>query len=209
MSCNVAISTGHSEKDSGAIAINGITEYSLNVPLVENITLFKNKHIVWHSVDKKCEKYGYPKHLLCTVKQINKGNYDCCIEVHHNACNNPDVRGGMVIYWDTSIEGKKLAQCIDKQMDILTKRLVLTPREMWKAQKKYYHRDIATLRHLKRRLYYLKYTNCPAVIIEPGYISNVDDLILVQKQRLFIAHATWRGIQDWENQRRRKRRSPV
>ena len=174
----VAISTGHSDLDPGAIAFNGTKEYLLNCNLVKEIeALPLPDGYKWWRSDTECEKYGYPKHLNCTIDSINKSDAIACVEIHHNAAFNKNVRGGMAIYWDTSVKGKMLSSAIAYYLHWMPYFNHGAFKEYWRnTQHKYYLvKSLATQRHIKRRLAFLRYTNIPSVIVEPAFISNVED----------------------------------
>jgi N-acetylmuramoyl-L-alanine amidase len=193
----VGISTGHSIIDPGAIGVDGTKEFDLNKSFVDKLLFYKYADFRWEVVDKDCEDMKYPDHLYATVARINEVKPDCCVEVHHNAAYNRGVRGGMCIYYDNSEKGKLLSDLITRYMGVYGKLASLSFRDSWVAKKDYMAKSIPTLRHLKRRLYYLRKTIVPSVIIEPGYISNTKDLKLVRKyQHLFVA-AAFQGVVEW------------
>jgi len=192
----IAISTGHSELDPGAIAFNGTKEYFLNCNLVKEIEQLLLPDVEWWRSDDKCEKYGYPKHLNCTIDSINKSEAIACIEVHHNASINKNVRGGMAIYWDTSVKGKMLSNAIAYYLHWMPYFNFGAFKGYWKnVQHKYYKAgSLATQRHIKRRLAFLRYTDIPACIIEPAFISNVDDYFFAVAYVKPIARAIRDGV---------------
>lgn len=198
-----AISTGHSNFDPGAISrIDGTKEFDLNVLLVNEMLKHPLKNAKWVLIDSVCEDFGYPKHLTCTVQQINtRKDIIGCVELHHNAAWNQNISGGMALYWDPSIHGKMLSDFISFQLNYIMFFNYSGFKFHWRTvqHKHYKSRSLPTVQHIKRRLYYLRKTNIPACIIEPGYISNKHDLEFVQKYRQAIAWSIWKGIDAWVN----------
>jgi N-acetylmuramoyl-L-alanine amidase len=192
----VAISTGHSDLDPGAIAFNGTKEYLLNCNLVKEIEALSLPNAEWWRSDTECEKYGYPRHLNCTIKSVNDSDCCCCVEIHHNAAFNKNVRGGMAIYWDTSVKGKMLSNAIAYYLHWMPYFGYNAFKEYWRNTQQYYYKakDRATLKHIKRRLAFLRYTNIPACIVEPAFISNVEDYFFAVGYVKPIAKAIRDGV---------------
>jgi N-acetylmuramoyl-L-alanine amidase len=195
----VALSIGHSAKDCGAVAYHDgsrYEEYDLNKALFDEVSRLrlKNGHTWWQS-DADCDDLPYPDHLVQTVKNINASDAVCCVELHHNSVANHKVKGGMAIYWDTSVWGKRLSDYIALHMNFIRFNFDGF-REYWKSiQKNYYQAgSVATLKHIKRRLYYLGETHVPACIVEPGFISNYADLRICLDRRTQIAMAIRDGV---------------
>jgi N-acetylmuramoyl-L-alanine amidase len=199
----VAISTGHSNLDPGAIGLDGVKEFDLNVRLTKEILKRPLRHGSWHLVDRDCENLPYPDHLYKTVRNINKGDFACCLEIHHNGSINPNTRGGMVVFYDRSQKGHEFADIVNRFLMLLpfyhvAERLinpmgVIVYWRMFQGQH-YPSQSVATLRHLKRRLYYLRKTKPPAIIVEPGYISNRKDFNIVWHYVRDIAFAISSGV---------------
>jgi len=204
MSRLVALSTGHSKKDSGAISrIDGTKEYDVNCAIVDLMERWGLHNAEFEMVDVPYEDEPYPIHLVHTVDAINAKRYEfeCCVEIHHNSSVNPNVYGAQTIYWDTSELGKSLAKKIAFCMDEVRVVMSAPFKKFWKdIQKNYYQPGaMATLRHLKRRLHYLGQTKIPAVIVEVGYLSNEHDLRVIHKLKPQMAWAICKGIDEWLN----------
>ena len=196
----IGISIGHSNLDCGAIAINGQEEHLFNSELVAEILDFKTNNFEWFISDWNAENLPYPQHIWQTVRNINESDCIGAIEIHHNSSLKSHVRGGMVIHWDTSEQGKVFAEYVSKEMSIIDDTLFDWGglRYIWKRQKYDYEAGtVTTLKHLKRRIYFLGRTLVPALIIEPCYISNVDDIEWINKNRIYIARAIRTGCERW------------
>lgn len=199
----VAVSIGHSSKDSGATARHNnirYREYDLNKALFKELVALPLRHAEWWQSDQLVDDIPYPDHLIKTVRQINAHPCVCAIELHHNSVWNKDVRGGMCIYWDSSIKGKLLSDMITWQMSFMPKSFGFEGvKKHWvNAQSSYYTvGSKRTIEHIGRRLYYLRKTKVPAVIIEPTFISNYEDCMFGIRHRKEIAKAIRNGIDAW------------
>ena len=199
----IAISIGHSSKDCGARAIHrGVRykEYDLNKRLFKEIINIPLKHGDWWQSDQLCDDLPYPEHLNKTIRQVNAHNCVCAIEIHHNSVWNKEVRGGMAIYWDTSVKGKRLSDMIAWQLQFMPQGIGFDGvKKHWvNKQREYYHvGSLSTIRHIGRRLAFLSKTKVPAVIVEPGFMSNWDDLQFCMKHCVEIARAIRNGVDAW------------
>lgn len=198
----VALSTGHSRKDTGAIStIDGTPEYVVNCAIVDHMERIGLHNGEFEMIDTPFEDEPYPDHLVHTVKAINARRFDflCCVEIHHNSSVNKNVRGAEAVYWDESVLGRELAGYIAGSMSMV--RLVYSRpiRQFWRQEQQHYYQSgaIATWKHLRRRLWYLSKALIPAVIVEVGYLSNERDMKLIHTRQKQNAAAINAGIVQW------------
>jgi N-acetylmuramoyl-L-alanine amidase len=92
--------------------------------------------------------------LAATVKTINADEFDLSISLHCDYYDNPAARGAHVCYFSTT--GKRYAEAVARYL------CALMP---GRAEK--------TVR--RPGLYVLAETECPAVLIEFGFVSNEAD----------------------------------
>jgi N-acetylmuramoyl-L-alanine amidase len=181
----IALCTGHSALDSGAVAVHpGITykERDLNVALVTEVMKATPLHVFFWRPDVDCEDLPYPEHLKKRVKNINKqSDVAGVVSIHHNSCGNPKRTGAEVIYWDTSQAGYLLAKRIAQAMLDVPMKASIVP----------------AVKQLGRRLYLLRKTKPPAVVVEPGFMSNYEDLQFCIDHRRVIADAIREGVGRW------------
>ena len=115
---------------------------------------------------------------------VDVANYwapDLFVSIHCNAFNG-NARGTETVYYEYSVEGKNLAQAIQNQ---IVSRLGTVDRGI-----KYKIAD-------GYDAYVLKYTKCPAVLIETAFIDNFDDNNLLANRQDDFARAIARGITDF------------
>lgn len=98
--------------------------------------------------------------LYNRAKYINKINPDMYISVHLNATSSPKWRGLQIFYTEKNSQNKIIA-------DSLTN---------------YLKDNMSYVRNIKKdSTYYMyKYINSPGVLIEAGFISNLDDNYLLR-----------------------------
>lgn len=181
----VALATGHSNHDPGAIAMHlGITykERDLNVALVREIMKATPINAYFWKPDVDCVDLEYPAHLKKRVLNINREHdVACAVSIHHNSCGNPKRKGAEIIYWDTSESGYLLARYITQELVSIPMKAHVLP----------------AVKQLGRKLYFLRKTRCPAVIVEPVFMSNEDDLNFAISHRVQIAVAVRHGVNRW------------
>jgi len=95
---------------------------------------------------------------------INKINPKLCIEIHFNSFHGGMVRGAETLYDPGSILGARYAGIMQEHISFLPNR-DRGIKEGW------YRGEPGT------RLYFLHFTRCPALIIEPGFIAAQEQLI--------------------------------
>lgn len=171
---NIVINIGHGGKDPGAInAVQNVTEHEFNKGL-------------GNALHAKLIKAG---HRVDTVIQDNRGvgivakmanalNPDIVVSLHSNASPNLSATGTETLYWHTSSKGKTLAACIQPHM---VKVLGLPDRGCKSRD------NLAVLRD----------TKCPAVIVEPFFISTTKDYLVAAQKVDELAQAIADGIEDY------------
>lgn len=124
------------------------------------------------------------------VNASNAWGADLFVSIHCNSFGDWSVKGTETWYNDGSSNGKRLASCIHNQII----NSILYP-----DGKKIVNRGVKNAIPGINGLYVLKYTDCPAVLVETAFISNSDDeaLLANENKRDQFAAATSRGITDY------------
>lgn len=167
----IALSIGHSEVEQGAVNQTfGITEFMYNSGLAKLIQ--KELVKLGHDVD-----LIWRKSLKDLPKQINTTNADVCVELHCNAYNKI-VSGSEVLHYPESTKGAALAEFIQEAIvDVLDLR------------------DRGT-KGSERELI-LRKTKMPCVIVEPGFIDNDTDMMVLTDMKKELALAITSGINEY------------
>lgn len=110
------------------------------------------------------------------IDASNTWGADLFVSIHCNAATNRTARGTETYCYGAG-EGESLAYCIQHQLV-----------------------NLGTVdRGVKysKGLYVLKYTDCPAVLVETAFISNAEDEALLRDRLDDFARAIARGVTDY------------
>lgn len=165
----LVINIGHGGKDPGAVNKElGITENQFNRQLGVVIKQ------LWPYYVRLIEQDNSGLNQL--VRDINTMEPDLVVSLHCNAAEAKTATGTETLCWHTSTEGKRLAECVQARM---VKALGLADRGVKPRD------NLAILRG----------TKCPAIIVEPFFISNGADYAKVDIDAL--AKAILMGVSDY------------
>ena len=109
------------------------------------------------------------------VDECDNWGADIFVSIHCNAANG-QARGTETFFYN-SVESVKLAECIQRQ---IVDRLGTVDRGI-----------------KEERLFVLRYTSCPAVLVETAFIDQVDDNELLAERQDDFARAIALGISDY------------
>jgi len=126
----------------------------------------------------RCDVFAYPslsnsEGLAQGCEDVNDGDYDAFIDLHCDAASHGSARGGHVIYCSTA--GKKLAEAL------ATPLCEAMPGRADKTK-------------LNKNFRMLNNTKPPAVIVELGFLTNVQDLLMLTRSPKTLSIALTKGI---------------
>ena len=107
------------------------------------------------------------------VKWINKHNADLAVEIHFNACGGCKAKGSETLYYPYSTRGKKVAEIIQKYLGDVCPPSRGVKEGWWGMDRPGIEDYPGDVDGDEKPDFFLKYTNCPAVIVEPEFIHNV------------------------------------
>jgi N-acetylmuramoyl-L-alanine amidase len=184
----IALCVGHSRRinghpEGGAVSVGGVSEWTYNCELAEmvrellaasrvNARIYSNYEGGW---------YGTAQRWLASVLRLDAATL--AVEFHFNSSDNPAATGHEWLYWTTSKNGKRLAECLHSEMCLAVPQL--------KA------RGIKPKTASDRGAEFLKGTHCPAVIMEPFFGSHAGDWQTATDKRDDIARAIASGILEF------------
>lgn len=172
------IDAGHGDKDPGAVNLEAgrqEKDIALEVVLVLGNMLRDAGHNVLYTRDR--DKYISPADRLKMIKSYQP---DCFLSVHCNANKNPSASGVETIYRD--------------EYDVeLAHHVHIALVEHTGLKDRGVKQDIEDL---GRRLAVLGGLETPACLVEIGFISNEEDLAVIEDENL-IASALLEGIANW------------
>lgn len=158
----VVIDAGHGGSDPGKVGINGALEKDLNLSIALKLKQFLEANDVQVVLTRESDEGLYDadasnkkvQDMKRRVSLIEETKPALTVSIHQNSYPEEYVHGAQVFYYETSTEGKKLAE-------MLQTRLVMDL-------------DPENTRQIKANdsYYLLKKTPTPIVIVECGFLSN-------------------------------------
>lgn len=170
----IAIDIGHATS-TGASG-NGLLEHEAAAAIARLLAIYlANSHEV-DIID--FPNLSNSADLAAAVKTVNAGKYDLVVSLHCDHDDSPFPRGAHVCY--VSERGKAYAVAVASHLcPIMPGRADLIVR--------------------RPGLYFLKSTNCPAILVECGFISNPTDACMLAHEPHRIARAIAAGILEAAN----------
>ena len=161
----VVIDAGHGGSDPGKVGINGALEKDINLNVALLVKQFLEANDVEVVLTRETEDGLYDENasnkkvqdMKQRVRIIEQTDPSLTVSIHQNSYPEEYVHGAQVFYYDTSLEGKKLAELVQE-------RLVedIDPQN---------HRQVKA----NDSYYLLKKTATPIVIVECGFLSNAQE----------------------------------
>ncbi len=189
----VVLDAGHGGADPGKIGINGAQEKDVNLQIAYRVkkyleaqdirvVLTRTDDAGLYDADASNKKVQDMKRRIALIEETAP---DVTVSIHQNSYPEEYVRGAQVFYYDDSIAGKNLAQCIQ---DRLVEQLDPGNKRQIKANDSYY---------------LLKKTRVPIVIVECGFLSNSEEAARLcnEEYQDRTAWAIHLGIVQYLNQR--------
>lgn len=158
----VFINAGHGGNDPGAVSKNGTKEKDINL----QISALLAQRLIALGYD--VEFFRQKKSLTEVAYTENSSDSDLFISIHCNSATNPTANGVEVLYYPTSVKGKKYAQLVQEELVKSTK---------------------LKNRGIKPRtdLNVLKKTFAPAMIVELAFLSNInEEKLLLENPEMFV-----------------------
>jgi len=170
----IVVDPGHGGDDPGAFAFNGVEEKRLNL----KTALYLADDLRKNGASVLMTRKSDVKHDLQSIVEFVKNTKaDMYIGVHYNSIIGMSVSGTETYYYTE--QSKKLAECVHKEM--LNK---LQRRDRGLKQAKFY-----TIHHAE----------VPAILVEPVYITDLQEGILAESQTFQkqVAASILLGIKDY------------
>ena len=173
---NVAISAGHHPGAKGA-TYQGATEYDEAVKW--------QAQIVEMLTEKTFDKYLHMRpHAIETgtlphkVAQINAIKYcDLALEIHFNGAADPNINGCETLYYPGSNDGFEYARVLQKKMHLAMNNRGRGIKEGWykmdRPDRVDFDGDVEGDEVID---YFLRKTKCVALILEPEFIGQIENI---------------------------------
>lgn len=176
MGKKICIIVGHGGKDKGAYnKSTKETELDYNWDLAPKVKALLEKQGYIADIHNRGNATSE------NIYGINKLGYDIIVSLHCNAYNGYS-NGTEVLYWNTSTNGKRLAQALQ---DSIVQALGLQ------------NRGLKPIKYGDRGAYLLGKTRAVAVLIEPFFIDNDKDFKVGKEKKNEYAISIVNGINKY------------
>ena len=182
----VVIDSGHGGKDPGKVSVDGTLEKDINLQIALRLKTYLDASGVSVLLTRDEDEGLYSQQdsnkkmadMRARCQLINDAHPDLVVSIHQNSYPRESVCGSQVFYYQTSKEGKKLAEIL--RPDI--------PARQAKSNSSYY---------------LLLHADPPAVIAECGFLSNWTEAALLASEEYQdqLAWALHMGILEYLNTR--------
>ena len=172
----IVVDAGHGAPDGGAVSSDGVEEAGLNLEIAEKlrdaledegflvIMTREDENNIADTDKQKSLREMKSSDLNNRVNIANNSGADIMISIHMNKFEGGSSWGWQTFYSKNSDEGKRLAtlvqSSIQKNIDRVNKRVALSIEGIKIVDK----------------------TNIPVIIVECGFLSNTEDLRLLQTE---------------------------
>jgi N-acetylmuramoyl-L-alanine amidase len=184
----IVIDAGHGGFDGGAVGrVSGVHEDGLNLAVAKKLqSLFeKNGYTVIMTREDENAVGGTKDEDMARRREIiGQSGADIVISIHMNKYPDTSVSGPQVFFYEDSTEGEKLAR--------LVQQALIEALDPPKARTEH-----------PEDYYILRSGDCPAIIVECGFLSNEREEALLQEDdyQSRCAKAIYRGVDAYLSQR--------
>ena len=188
----IVIDAGHGGEDPGMIGIGDLEEKGINLQIAGKLCLCLEKegYTVVMTREKDQGLYGEGRNnrkaqdMQKRIRIIQEAKPLLTVSIHQNSYQDPEVKGPQVFYYQDSLEGQKLAQIL--QTELNQQLAIERPREA-KGNKTYY---------------LLKRSEGILTIIECGFLTNPEEaaLLVQEEYQEKLAEAITAGIIKYQAQ---------
>lgn len=188
----VVIDAGHGGIDPGKVGINDALEKDINLSIAMKLKSYLEQQDIKVIMTRETDMGLYEesdsnkkvrdmKNRLAIMEEIKP---ELVISIHQNSYPEESVSGMQVFYYETSTEGKRLAEIMQQTMIVSLKP---QKERTAKANDTYY---------------LLKKTSAPIVIVECGFLSNRTEaeMLVSSEYQEKMAWAIHMGVLRYLNQ---------
>lgn len=182
----ILVDAGHGGADPGMVGVDGLEEKGINLEIALKLkTVLEKKGftvIMTRQEDQGLYEEGSrnqkAQDMQKRIAMIKECRPVLCVSIHQNSYQDSAVYGPQVFYYEDSLQGKKMAEMI--QTELNTRLAVKRPREA-KGNKTYY---------------LLKRSESVLNIVECGFLTNPQEANLLQtdEYQQKVAEAVAEGV---------------
>lgn len=156
----IILDAGHGGWDPGKTGTHGVDEQEINLAIVKKLQSYLEQggaRVYVTRADGAALGKNKNEDMRIRKELIHQANADILISIHQNAFPSSSAKGAQVFYHAQSIEGERLADCIQEALRT--------------------HTDTENKRAKKPNddYYILRTTEIPAVLVECGFLSHMDE----------------------------------
>ena len=187
----ILVDAGHGGSDPGMIGVGGLEEKGINlsISLLLRDTLEKSGYSVIMTREEDKGLYDSSaankkaQDMQRRIAMIREHMPVLSVSIHQNSYHDAGVHGPQVFYYESSVEGKKLAEAVQSSLNDLLE--VDRPRKV-KGNTSYY---------------LLKRSSGTLVIVECGFLTNPEEAQKLQTKEYQekVAAAVSEGIRTYLN----------
>ena len=187
----ILVDAGHGGSDPGMIGVGGLEEKGINlsISLLLRDTLEKSGYSVIMTREEDKGLYDSSaankkaQDMQRRIAMIREHMPVLSVSIHQNSYHDAGVHGPQVFYYESSVEGKKLAEAVQSSLNDLLE--VNRPRKV-KGNTSYY---------------LLKRSSGTLVIVECGFLTNPEEAQKLQTKEYQekVAAAVSEGIRTYLN----------
>lgn len=187
----ILVDAGHGGSDPGMIGVGGLEEKGINlsISLLLRDTLEKSGYSVIMTREEDKGLYDSSaankkaQDMQRRIAMIREHMPVLSVSIHQNSYHDAGAHGPQVFYYESSVEGKKLAEAVQSSLNDLLE--VDRPREV-KGNTSYY---------------LLKRSSGTLVIVECGFLTNPEEAQKLQTKEYQekVAAAVSEGIRTYLN----------
>jgi len=188
----IVVDAGHGGIDTGANR-PGVFEKDINLAIALQLKNILNEYgakvVLSRQTDMElsteCDdekvRGRYHRDLTARVEMAEESDADLFISLHANAVSDTKRQGADVFYYAKSTDGKILSNLIAGKLGKITK---------------------ATSAATPANYFVLRHNKIPAALIEVGYITNIEERVLLQspEHQKKLAEAIAKGIYGYYHQ---------
>lgn len=168
----IVVDAGHGGMDPGVVGVGGVEEKEINLSIAKKlkayledvgmtVVLSREDDEGLNDLDAVNKKQ---QDMERRVEMMNQKEVLLTVSIHQNSYPDASVCGPQVFYYETSEEGKKLAEGIQQKLNEGLQ--IMRPREA-KGDGNYY---------------LLKYGTGLMAIVECGFLTNPEEAVLLQEE---------------------------
>jgi N-acetylmuramoyl-L-alanine amidase len=172
MSYTLIIDPGHGGEDGGAQSANGLLESEINLSICQRMEMIAGLCGFQVIMTRESEEIEYPPEAKTVserkvadqknrVSIVNSTENAILISVHQNKYPDAKPRGSQVFYGPVALS-KELGEYVHDQ-------LILT----------LYPENRRVLAPISEDIFLMRQVNCPAILVECGFLSNSDEAELL------------------------------